>query len=409
MQHVGSKFELVFSGDALEWSSPVANIRLEPWPYVTARQKLRASGWESCHVSLPRCLLRLRPPNFSSNSELARCQQAGWEYTRRIPEEVRAIVLRYRENRWQVLKGLCYIPYGLRLAEANPALFWCLMERLPSDVSQGTFLTECAQIIKNPQANVAEFAGFPNSPKVARILRKVPAWDATPHTMSYLRTLLKEPAHLDLLSHLPLVTDAAIRLLWHAKSFLNAGLLRKLIIKMPPQAQRATVPIFADLFSLHHQLGISIPVETRFRGLRAVEEHYASLQRLYARKEAYATVAFPPSPVPGTKTIVPIEDEHGLMVESKVMQHCAEDYSGLARDGRCYLYRVVAPQRATLRLERTAGGRWFVSELKLKANREPSPETWRAVQHWLYLQAPIEGKGEGEESERTNTNHDKHS
>ncbi len=94
------------------------------------------------------------------------------------------------------------------------------------------------------------------------------------------------------------------------------------------------------------------------------------------------------------------------MDKSKVMQHCAEDYSGLARDGRCYLYRVMAPQRATLRLERTNGGRWFVSELKLKANREPSPDTWRAVQHWLYLQTPIEGEGEREESERTAENHD---
>ena len=46
------------------------------------------------------------------------------------------------------------------------------------------------------------------------------------------------------------------------------------------------------------------------------------------------------------------------------------------------LYRVLWPERATLRLSK-AGERWRIAELRCHRNQEPSPETFEFVKTWL--------------------------
>ena len=64
------------------------------------------------------------------------------------------------------------------------------------------------------------------------------------------------------------------------------------------------------------------------------------------------------------------------------MHHCAGGYVRRAARGECFFYRVLAPERATLAIERSPRG-WRILDLKAACNRKPSAATLRTVQGWL--------------------------
>jgi hypothetical protein len=208
------------------------------------------------------------------------------------------------------------------------------------------------------------------------------------------------------LAPLPKVTDDIIAFYWFAKMFLEIRLATRLAAKLSPRHLRECVDLLRDLVHLHGELDIPVPIHPRLAGIGALEELHKSLLKRSSLASSGGNRRFPAPPLTGTNDVEPIADRAGLRREACEMAHCADSYTELVTHGRCFIYRVLRPQRATLRMERTAEGGWRIAELKLKANREPSPDTWRAVQHWLYLQTPIEGEGEREESERTAENHD---
>jgi hypothetical protein len=57
------------------------------------------------------------------------------------------------------------------------------------------------------------------------------------------------------------------------------------------------------------------------------------------------------------------------------------------RAGRAYIYRVLAPQRATLEIQLT-GDKPKIGQLKLARNRNPDPATVAAVRAWLKAALP---------------------
>ena len=62
------------------------------------------------------------------------------------------------------------------------------------------------------------------------------------------------------------------------------------------------------------------------------------------------------------------------------MRHCCASYADKIRDGESYLYRVLAPERATLEIRRR---RPVILELRLAKNQSPAPRTRAAVDRWL--------------------------
>jgi hypothetical protein len=91
---------------------------------------------------------------------------------------------------------------------------------------------------------------------------------------------------------------------------------------------------------------------------------------------------WPRSPLPETPDIRPITSAEELQREGRKMHHCAGGYVRRAARGECFFYRVVAPERATLAIERGPRG-WRILDLKAVCNRKPSAATLRTVQAWL--------------------------
>ena len=105
------------------------------------------------------------------------------------------------------------------------------------------------------------------------------------------------------------------------------------------------------------------------------------------RREQEMAIQFPPPPIPGTEGIEHISDGRGLYEEGAAMHHCVAIYLEHTARGYYAIYRVLSPERATLRLSRRYRGRrggWRIAELKGKRNRQVKPSTKEAVEAWLW-------------------------
>ena len=97
----------------------------------------------------------------------------------------------------------------------------------------------------------------------------------------------------------------------------------------------------------------------------------------------YARRPFPPPPLPGTDSIVPIVSVQELIEEGRKQANCVGSYDSRVKDGKYYVYQVLSPQRATLAIVQSADSNWRIDELKTRGNNPASKETLGAVNAWL--------------------------
>ena len=116
------------------------------------------------------------------------------------------------------------------------------------------------------------------------------------------------------------------------------------------------------------------------RGLIREHDRLAVMERRRIRQEEDR--AFPAPPFPGSPTIVPIRSVPELVREGEEQENCVAGYAHAVLQGRCFLYRVLAPERATLSLVND-GQQWRLGELALKQNGMSCGTTGQAVENWL--------------------------
>jgi hypothetical protein len=156
-----------------------------------------------------------------------------------------------------------------------------------------------------------------------------------------------------------------------------------------------TVRIARDTLRLGRLL--QIPSFTRMvTSVRTVEDLHTLHDRWTARANAgrdeatiqellekHGHVRFPEPPVAGTEGIVSIRTIEQLLTEGREMGHCVSSYAWKCIDGESFIYKIVAPERATLEL-RMVGRRPQVVQLRSQGNAAPSEACWLAVHAWLH-------------------------
>ena len=101
-------------------------------------------------------------------------------------------------------------------------------------------------------------------------------------------------------------------------------------------------------------------------------------------------------PLKGTKSIIPLTTAEELQQEGRQMAHCVGSYAERVQKGRCFIYKVLRPSRATLCIARDERGLWHLESLKGHRNAEVTPSTTVHVVRWLgekqRLGAPAPGE-----------------
>ncbi len=309
------------------------------------------------------------------------------EFFSTFPPEIPARLKDFTSRQWHLAALAARCPGALDLLASNPALAYCL-------ASNWVFHTPAVQqplraaraLVRRRQRDLSGWLGFPATEAVVRVLRKIPPECCEISSLLYLRSALALPRVLQTLSHLPRVDSTILRIVGDPRLFplTSFNLLVELSASSPsPSLISRQVKLLHDIVEIVGMLNQPVNSEP-FRTLPHLRHRHDDLSTRIRQKvpAQLLSLKFPPPPIPGTATVVPITTPQMLLEEAAQQINCVVGYSKCVARGESYLYRVLSPERATLAVERTPNG-WRLSEVALARNARPSLPTLLAAKAWM--------------------------
>ncbi len=310
--------------------------------------------------------------------------QAARDFLVRFPERVLSLAGALPERHWHLITLLARVPGADELAEGNLALAHAMASSWvfrPRPESQP--FRSARRVVRRRRPQIAEWLGFPARPTVVRVLAKVRPSAVTVRGLLYLRrTLCAEPIPKALL-HLPSLDRCVLRIATDPQ--LVSHVTHTFLDDVGSDPTEAGLERLA--YMLDDTVRMAGELGQRFGPMRSVTE----LRRLHdelaetlnrSESEELASMVIPPPPVAGTDAIVPLVSAAEILAEGREMHHCVASYIRRVAAGQVYVYRVLAPERATLSL-RSDRDNWELEQIHGPANAPVEHETLLRVQAWL--------------------------
>ncbi len=308
--------------------------------------------------------------------------------------EARALLPLFHEHQITLLRLLRLGAPAVQLAASAPNLVWLMLPFIgrmkPQDVEA---------LVQIRRVEILSFVlGKPATPEMVRlVLRYRPRARVQQERETLLRAL-GQPALVREFRRGADVTMARLRVATALSEWLRFPSVREIVVGGGHPLDAYDAPNMArDARRLARDLGI-VDADAAIARARTMDD----LRRLHDRWmhsfraqgeavtiakliEARGTEKFPPAPVPGTDEIVYIGTAGELLVEGKEMRHCVGSYVPDCLDGKAFIYKVLAPERATLEV-RVRDGVVVAKQLKIACNGAPTAATVEAVRAWLHAE-----------------------
>ena len=369
------------------------------WPNLeTVRTRSKKSGWQPF---IPRFRL-LRPkslPGMSGpdaglgpSNVLSRTLDPAFEklfaflnFRRSIPPEIASAVEGF-SNRQMTLLLVCKQREQVsELLVQNPALGFSLAHHEHFRLTWSDPLELAAKVSKMKQREIAKWLGFPGSQLWANILAKIPGEIVSLESILALRTRAGIIEVEKLLCHLRVLNAGAMALILsqETRRLTTAALLEEVATASEERTTPQVVHLIHEIVGLHMRMG----TERDLTGFRSIDEvrrkQQDTVDELARYRKRLESEELPEPPLPGTEHIIPLVNNGQLDEEGEAQHHCVGCYGPLVAAGKCYIYRVMSPQRATLAIEKGPDGCWGIQQLYLSCNRPADQDPWKAVRDWL--------------------------
>lgn len=330
-------------------------------------------------------------------------------YLNTIPAAHRNAASGYIDRRFHLLRMFAFDERLIELAGSNPGLAYALSAawRFYPARDAGTDGSGRQPMIPSgisgwKRRKIAAWLGFPDTGAAVRILKRIEPQALTVQALLGLRKRMMAGGVA--LSPLRRLDAATLRVL--ADPRLEALASPRLLSELGSVCggscmlcgQVCPVRVLARMKGLSRALGDGKP-RGPFSSLAQLEREYRALvERLRERdwrgKTSLPSRDFPPPPFPGNSAIEPIRTEAGLYAEGLAMGNCLPDHRFEARSGRRSFYRVLAPERATLMLERSGDdgrGPWVPGDIR--GVRNAALPAWYAERCFrrLFESATVDG------------------
>ena len=230
-----------------------------------------------------------------------------------------------------------------------------------------------------------------------RVLSRYRHEDVSANAMHRFRKFAqRQPDDVAILRHLPVVHTDVLGLLHHnVRNHVAPSLLHE--VATSNQHPTRTVPylrghvsgLLDDTVRMCRSLRRPVPLMRSIAQVGQVHDEVAEEARLATRSQ----YPFPSPPLPGTERILPLRNPADLHQEGTEQRNClsAEFWADDCYGGHTYIYRIVAPERASVAIELHDDGVWRVRELKARYNSEVMGKTRKMIDGWL--------KGHGQSGE----------
>jgi hypothetical protein len=419
-----SRLNFTFIEGVLHLSTPQGEMRLRWNPEPLAEQRLTHGKWEP-FVPEFRILAADEPAGHDSHTELLRTKQAAFSAFRAsLPTELAAAVERFRSHQWALLVLAHSATSGSDLLRSNPVLAYALanndhLRNRPT--AAATF--QAIRYSHRKQREILGWLGFPATEAMVRILHKLPLDIVHPGLLRKLRQAVMIPNVIKGFGHLPSLNAGVIYLACYPEmtSLATSHLIQEVADSMDEQDTAPTADALQEIVMFAREMGTlaairpftscrkvweaheRIIIEHRqFKEHQAEREAEAARQAIevqrravqqardrvaarIAREEA-AVAPFPPPPIPGTDTIIPLTSFAELKEESRLQGNCVgrtKSYAAGVVHGSQYIYRVFAPAHHTLCIGRRGHSIWVIEELKGTRNASAHGAARKKVQAWI--------------------------
>ena len=359
-------------------------IQFLPWPALCAYERRGNAGrWLPC---APEFAIPPDAPMPDEGGRLREDEADALEivaaYCSPIPAGIRRMVAQFPERQWDVLRWAARTGQpAADLLGSNPVLAFALACGAPRARGRrhAALLTEVHYLLPlRRQAQTLVRLGFPGTERVRKILRKIEPRAITAARLDRLRQWLADEQVADHCARLPSI-DLSVMALFDRGQIRRASFDRLLQIARGDQQRTADTALRMRADAL------------RVWGPRAAQAEGRDHPRPGAARMAMSRpqpkprwADFPPTPVPGTPTIIPILTRAELRDEGRLQDNCVASLAARAVKSELAFYKVLYPQRCTLSLKPTPAG-WVIDQLEAAHNRAALPATFRAVGEWLAL------------------------
>jgi len=317
-----------------------------------------------------------------------------------IPLVFREIAEPFRSYRALILKLMRIRPEAAQIAKSNPALLLLVA----GEIHRGNIsLARVPNLIMSRRRDIAGVCGCRPTESAVRTLSRMNAANWPYDTLQALHSIIKDPAMMDALAHIPCISKDLIELLHRWPGSIECDFMRKdkefikLLYAQDSESFNIAelIGVRDDLMRMCEFLGVT-DIEERIRrsgSIRSLKKlHNKYIKQLNRQilnedarvrfNERFGLTIFPEPPLSGNSDIVPVLTARQLLEEGREMDNCVASYISRIENRECFIYRVFRPQRCTLSIVINRG-KPAIEEIRGKGNSPAAPSTVAAVERWI--------------------------
>lgn len=361
---------------------------IEAWPSLKALRKIGTSGWQEFRPIFPLLSPMGAEPEIDpallprESFQMAYQRRAAFRAFRSfIPEALAKACEEIPGRQMTMLMLLQASSAAAELAQGNRALAFALSH--PEFFRERYSTLQGAAIVaKRRQREIAAWLGFPETDSSVKTLSKLAGASIFKHSLLALRFALESPEAKKILSHLPRINAGVLGFVADEElcGIVPMPLLMEVAAKKEEDMSAQSADVFHRCVRMARELGEAVRHPS---SIQKLDEWHQEIWERWVEKNPPLPKTFPAPPIAGCPTIQPILDANGLIEEGKQQSNCVGCYANRVRAGQTFIYRVLAPERATLSIVLGHGGQWVIEELKLRSNQACSHLTKKHVTDWL--------------------------
>lgn len=306
-----------------------------------------------------------------------------------LPDTVADAVEAFRNHQWHLIRFTYQIgDCAMDLLDSNPVLAFLLANhkvysRMMSDPERAEKARGIAGL---KQREILKRLKYPNTKAMVNLVKKLRPESVSPDSLEALRVCVTDDVIARQLARIETINAGVLGIITNDKlaGVFNGRLLRE-VSTIPKEHYYPFAMRTLEEVCYMCRIGRPRREPPVFSSLKRLEEFHdeisESFVRISGKKLRYCKV--PKPPVPGTETIVPLNTPLRIQKEGTEQHNCVASYAPRIERGGVYVYKVLAPERATLEIVRDAGGTWRMGQLRADRNRPVSAETERTVEAWL--------------------------
>ncbi len=292
----------------------------------------------------------------------------------------------FQSHQWNLLILLSFKRRFYDLLKSNPVLAYYLA----NDKQTMTRIFRKELMMENltgmPQADLLKLLGLPDTKSMVKLLRKIPPASVSPVQFTILQECVRSEERIKKLIHLKKINIGALKLVSVPDNQLCAvtpQLLEEVSADVRNNFHASAANLFYEMANQHHHIYPGRPLPVIWT-LEELDARHEEIMRAYTDHRSGKQLGpLPAPPLEGTDTIIPLRSGEALRDEGLAQHNCVGGFTEGVRAGHTYIYKVTAPERATISIVQGAGGEWIISQLKASFNKPVKEETQQVIENWL--------------------------